>query len=85
MSEWRGLAIETDVVKGTTEYRMMAPPPVTIATNSSRAGAGERQIPLLSNTKLPDSFGPYKGVGGKHKGEAKGDAGSVSVEWVWKK
>jgi hypothetical protein len=85
MSEWRGLAIETDVVKGTTEYRIMAPPPVTIATNSSRAGAGERQIPFFSNTRLPDSFGPYKGVGGKHKGEAKGDAGSVSVEWVWKK
>ncbi len=85
MPEWRGLMIETDVVGNTTQYTQAPPPPVTIATTSSRTGAGERQIPFLSNTKLPDSLGPYKGVGGKHKGEAKGDAGSVSVEWVWKK
>lgn len=83
--EWRGLTIETDLVEGKTAYRMMAPPPVAIATASSRTGTGERQIPFLSNTKLPDRLGPYKGVGGKHKGEAKGDAGSISVEWVWKK
>ena len=85
MPDWRGLMIETDVVNGTTEYTQASPPPVTIATNSSRTGAGERQIPLLGDTKLPPSFGPLKGVGGKHKAEAKGDAGSVSVEWVWKK
>jgi hypothetical protein len=85
MPEWRGLVIETDLIEGKTEYRMMAPTPVTIATSSSRTGAGERQIPLLAGTQLPKSFGPYKGIGGKHKGEAKGDAGSVSVEWVWKK
>ena len=85
MPEWRGLMIETDVVGGTTQYTQAAPPPVTIATNSSRNGAGERQIPFLSNTKLPDSFGPLKGVGGKHKSQAKGDAGSVGIEWVWKK
>ena len=85
MPEWRGLIIETDVVAGTTAYTQAPPPPVTIATSSSRTGAGERQIPFLGNTKLPDTFGPYKGVGGKHKGEAKGEGGSVSVEWVWKK
>jgi hypothetical protein len=85
VAEWRGLFIETDVVKGTTEYRVAAPPPVIIATNSSLNGAGERQIPFLAGTELPKTFGPYKGVGGKHTGEAKGDAGSVSVEWVWKK
>lgn len=85
MPDWRGLIIETDVVKGTTEYTQAAPPPVVIATNSSRTGAGERSIPFLGNTQLPKTFGPYKGVGGKHKGEAKGEAGSVSVEWVWKK
>lgn len=85
MPEWRGLVIETDVVGNTTQYIQAPAPPVTIATNSSRTGAGERQIPLLADTKLPETFGPYKGVGGKHKGEAKGDAGSVSVEWMWKK
>ena len=85
MPEWRGLVIETDVVKGTTQYTQASPPPVTIATNSSVNGAGERQIPFLAGTKLPNSFGPLKGVGGKHKGEAKGDAGSINVEWVWKK
>jgi hypothetical protein len=85
MPNWRGLVIETDVVGGTTQYTQASPPPVTIATNSSRNGAGERQVPFLAGTKLPDSFGPLKGVGGKHKTEAKGDAGSISVEWVWKK
>jgi hypothetical protein len=82
--DWRGLMIETDVVNGTTEYTQWSPLPVTVATDSSRTGAGERQIPFLAGTKLPDSLGPYKGVGGKHKGEVKGDAGSISVEWVWK-
>jgi hypothetical protein len=85
MPDWRGLVIETDVVNGTTQYTQAPPPPVTIATNSSLNGAGERQIPFFAETKLPDSLGPYKGVGGKHKGEVKGDAGSISVEWVWKK
>lgn len=85
MPDWRGLVIETDVVGNTTQYVQAPPPPVTIATESSRTGSGDRQIPFLSNTQLPQSFGPLKGVGGKHKGEAKGDAGSVSVEWVWKK
>ena len=85
MPDWRGLAIETDVVDGTSTYTQASPPPVTIATVSSRTGAGERSIPFLGNTQLPKSFGPLKGVGGKQKGQAKGDAGSVSVEWVWKK
>ena len=85
MPEWRGLVIETDVVGNTTQYIQAPAPPVTIATVSSRTGAGERSIPFLGNTQLPNTFGPLKGVGGKHKGQAKGDAGSVSVEWVWKK
>ena len=85
MPDWRGLIIQTDVVENTTQYTQAPAPPVAIATVSSRTGAGERQIPFLGDTKLPETFGPYKGVGGKHKGEAKGDAGSVSVEWVWKK
>lgn len=85
MPDWRGLVIETDVVGNTTQYIQAAPPPVTIATVSSRTGAGERSIPFLGETKPPETFGPYKGVGGKHKGGAKDDAGSVSVEWVWKK
>ena len=85
MPEWRGLVIETDVVGNTTQYIQAAAPPVTIATVSSRTGAGERSIPFLGTTKLPDTFGPLKGVGGKHKGDAKGEAGSISVEWAWKK
>jgi hypothetical protein len=85
MPDWRGLVIETDVVGNTTQYIQAPAPPVTIATVSSRTGAGERSIPFLGNTELPKSFGPLKGVGGKHKGQAKGDAGSISVEWVWTK
>ena len=85
MPDWRGLMIETDVVGNTTQYTQAPAPPVSIATNSSRTGAGERQIPFLAGTQLPKSFGPYKGVGSKHQAQAKGDAGSVSVEWVWKK
>src|SRR5687768_13386362 len=65
MPDWRGLVIETDVVGNTTQYTQAPPPPVTIATASSRTGTGERRIPFLSNTKLPDRLGPYKGVGGK--------------------
>jgi hypothetical protein len=84
MADWRGLVIETDVVKGTTQYTQSSPPPVVIAANSSRNGVEERQIPFLAGTQLPKTFGPLKGVGGKHKGEAKGDAGSISVEWMWK-
>jgi hypothetical protein len=85
MPEWRGLYIETDVVEGATEYRQVAPPPVTVATSSSLTGAGEQQIPFLGDTALPKSFGPLKGVGGKQKAEAKGKAGSITVEWAWKK
>ena len=85
MPDWRGLVIQTDVVENTTQYTQAPAPPVMIAAVSSRTGAGERQIPFLGDTKLPETFGPYKGVGGKHKGGAKGDAGSISVEWVWKK
>jgi len=85
MAEWRGLFMETDVVKGTTEYRMAAPPPVTIAATSSRTGAAQREIPFLAGTKLPDSFGPYPGLAGKHTGQVKGEAGSISAEWVVKK
>ena len=85
MPDWRGLIIQTDVVENTTQYTQAPAPPVAIATVSSRTGAGDRQIPFLGETKLPETFGPYKGIGGKHKGQAKGDAGSVSVEWVWKK
>lgn len=85
MPEWRGLVIETDVADGTSTYTQAAPPPVTIATNSSLNGAGERQIPFLAETKLPPTFGPLKGVGGKQKAQAKSEAGSISVEWAWKK
>ena len=55
MADWRGLFMETDLVKGTTEYRMAEPAPVVVPAKSSRTGAGERQVPLLAGTKLPNS------------------------------
>jgi len=85
MAEWRGLVMETDLVKGATEYRMAAPPPVTIAATSSRTGAGQREIPFLAGTPLPDRFGPYPGLPGRHGGEVKGRAGSIGAEWLLKK
>jgi hypothetical protein len=85
MADWRGLYMETDLVKGTTEYRMAEPAPVVVPAKSSRTGAGERQVPLLAGTKLPAQFGPYPGLPGTHKGQVKGDAGAINVEWVLKK
>jgi hypothetical protein len=46
---------------------------------------GRTPDPVPCRHQVAETFGPYKGVGGKHKGGAKGDAGSISVEWVWKK
>ena len=85
MADWRGLFMETDLVKGTTEYRMAEPAPVVVPAKSSRTGAGERRVPLLAGTRLPDQFGPYPGLPGTHKGQVKGDAGAINVEWVLKK
>ena len=80
-SDWRGLTMETDLVAGTTTYRMVAPPPVNIASQSSMKGAGQREIPLLAGTPLPDQIGPVKGVGGKQSTKLKGKSGTVTVEW----
>ena len=85
MADWLGLIMETDLVKGTTEYRMGEPAPVVIPANSSRTGAGERRTPLLASTKLPGQFGPYPGLPGTHKGQVKSDAGAINVEWLLKK
>jgi hypothetical protein len=79
--DWRGMTMETDLVSGTTTYRMMPPPPVNIASQSTMKGAGQREIPLLANTPLPDTIGPVKGVGGKQSTKLKGKSGTVTVEW----
>jgi hypothetical protein len=79
--DWRGMTMETDLVSGTTTYRMMAPPPVNIASQSSMKGAGQRETPLLAGTPLPDTIGPVKGVGGKQSTKLKGKSGTVTVEW----
>lgn len=77
---WPGLFMQTDLIDGTTTYKLIAPAPVTLASNSSLTGAGVRQVDLLGSTALP-IFGPYPGAPGTHKGNAKGTDGSISVEW----
>lgn len=79
-SDWRGLMMETDLIAGTTSYRLMAPPPVNIASQSSLKGASERQVPLLAGTPLPETIGPLKGVGGKLATKLKSASGTVSIE-----
>ena len=79
--DWRGLTMETDLVGGTTTYRMMAPPPVNTASQSSMKGAGQREIPLLAGTPLPATIGPVKGVAGKQTTKLEGDSGTVTLEW----
>ena len=76
-----GLVMETDMVGGTTQYRLMAPVAVTLPSNSSLTGSGTRQVDLLATTALPEILGPYKGVMGKQKGSVKGENGSVTLEW----
>jgi len=79
---WPGLFMETDVVKGTTQYRVTAPAPITLPSNSSLKGAGSRAVDLLGSTALPDTLGPYPGVIGKHKDNIKGKDGTVALEWT---
>lgn len=79
-SSWPGLFMQTDIIDGTTSYKLIAPPPVTLPSNSSLSGAGTRQVDLLGSTALP-VFGPYPGKPGGHKGSVEGDGGSVSAEW----
>ncbi len=78
---WPGLFVQTDLIDGTTTYKVIAPPPVTLPSNSSMNGAASRQVGLLGSTALP-VFGPYPGAPGHHKGSAKGQDGSISVEWA---
>lgn len=78
---WPGLLMETDVVGGTTQYRIAPPAPITLPSNSSMEGAGTRQVELLGSTALPDTLGPYPGVLGNHSAEVKGEDGSIALEW----
>lgn len=79
---WPGLFMQTDLIDGTTTYKVIAPPPFNLPSNSSLTGAGTRQVDLLGSTALPEVFGPYPGAPGKHKGSAKGDGGSIAVQWI---
>ncbi len=78
---WPGLFMETDTVAGTTQFRIVAPAPVTLPSNSSMQGAGSRQVSLLGSTTLPEVLGPYPGVLGKHSAKVKGKDGAIAIEW----
>jgi hypothetical protein len=78
---WPGMFIETDIVGRTTTYRLGSVPPVTIATTSTLKGAGQEQVSLILDTKLPEVIGPLKGVFGKQSTTVTGEAGSVSLTW----
>ena len=78
---WPGLFIQTDLIDGTTTYKLIAPQPVNLPSNSSMQGAGARQVSLLGGTALPEVLGPYPGVLGKHSAKLKGEDGSIAIEW----
>lgn len=80
-NSWPGLFIQTDLIDGTTSYKLVAPPPVTLPSNSSMQGASSRQVSLLGGTALPEVLGPYPGVLGKHRAKVKGTDGSIAIEW----
>lgn len=80
-ANWRGMAIETDLIGGTTSYRMAAVPPVTIASSSTLKGAGQEQVTLTGATKLPDQLGPLKGALGKQSTTVKGETGTLNLSW----
>ncbi|HVJ44457.1 MAG TPA: hypothetical protein VM639_23350 [Dongiaceae bacterium] len=79
--DWHGMTIETDAVAGTTTYRMMPIPPVTIASSSSLKGAGQEQVNVIPGTPIPDAIGPLKGILGKQSTTVKGPGGTVSLNW----
>lgn len=80
-SSWRGMSIETDLVAGTTSYRMAPVPPVTIASSSTAKGTGKEQVSLINDTKLPDEIGPLKGVLGSQSTMLKGETGTLNLSW----
>lgn len=80
-SSWPGLFLQTDLVEGTTTYKMIAPPPVSLPSTSSMTGAGTQSVALLGGNELP-VFGPYPGGVGKHKGSAQQDGAAITAEWM---
>jgi hypothetical protein len=78
--DWRGLIVETDLVANTTSLRMLAPPPVVLPSTSSMTGAGQREIPLIGATQVPEILGPLPGILGPGSAETQGPAGTVKVE-----
>jgi hypothetical protein len=81
VANWPGMFIETDIVGSTTTYRVAAAPPVAIASSSTLKGAGQEQVNLMLDTKLPEVIGPLKGVFGKQSTSVTGESGSVSLTW----
>ena len=56
-------------------------PPVTIASSSTVKGAGQEQVTLILDTKLPEVIGPLKGVFGKQSTTVTGESGSIALTW----
>lgn len=73
---WPGLFLQVDLQDGTTTYKMIAPPPVTLPSNSTLTGAGAREISALNGGEFP-VFGPYSGGPGGHSGKS----GAIAAEW----
>jgi len=82
VAPWPGLFMETDLVKGTTQYRLAQPAPLTLPSKSSLKGDGSKDVSLLGTTALPQVLGPYPGIAGKQKATIKGENGSVALEWL---
>ncbi|WP_374374092.1 hypothetical protein [Dongia sp.] len=77
--EWV-MAMETDLVAGTTTYSMRPPPPVTIQVQSSHQGPHAQEIPFLASAELPAKIGPVPGIGAGST-QMKGATGTLSAEW----
>lgn len=73
---WPGLFLQVDLQDGTTTYKMIAPPPVSLPSTSSMTGSGMRDISVLSGDEFP-FFGPYPGRPGGHRG----NSGPITAEW----
>lgn len=80
MDNWRGVVFYTDTVANQTTYQIVAPPPVSVAANSSLGGAKQVQLEFIPGARMPERVGPYNGVWTAHRGDVKTEGGTVSVE-----
>jgi hypothetical protein len=80
--EWV-MAMETDLVAGTTTYNMGPPPSVTVQVQSSHRGPHAREIPFLASAELPSKVGPVAGIG-TGSTQLTGATGTLNAEWSMK-